>query len=647
MGRSVTRALPLGALLVFVAGLSLHPMAESDLFFRIKAGEEILRRHGLPGRNLFSFTYPDYPDLDASWLFEIGAALLHRRGGFPAIVVAKTVVLLATFAAAYGLCRRRGAGRVASALALAAAAFVARERFVERPHVFSFAGEIAVLAAIDALVARTGRGAGRVAAALLAGVALWANFHAGVFVAPLLLAAAALGAWRDGNGAARRLALAAVGAAAAVVATPLGFGIFRYLRLHLVLPALHPVDEFRSPTWVSDAAWFVYSGVVVAVAAAGALSRRGAWRWTWAAAPVGLALLALRSVRFAADVALVSAPILAVGLTALGERVRARWPRILEAPLPTVLAVALLGGFAVVPRLAPSGPSGIGLDVREVPLGAIAFVNENGLRERMYNDFEIGSYLLYDPVGGYPRHRVFVDPRLPAYPPELHEILGRDDLSRDEWTAVMDRYGVETGLLAYAGLNRRVAWWDPERWALVFRERDARVFVRRLPRYRGLIAAHEIPATFAFSVEEGIATLPIAERPAASPLPDCEWQRRLGDLSFEVDGAPSPRALAAYARALAAPTGCLPPAEEARLCAWLGALALGSGRPEDALRLLDRARGRGSEDLTTLSNRALALEGLGRPREAAAAWGEVEARAGESPLATRARQRRARLAGDR
>src|SRR5580765_927714 len=104
-------------LLAFVAELSLRPMAESDLFFRIKSGQEILARHGLPGRNLFSFTYPDYPDVDAAWLFEVGAAALYGRGGFPAIVVAKTAVLLAAFALAFWLCRRRGAGPAAAAFA--------------------------------------------------------------------------------------------------------------------------------------------------------------------------------------------------------------------------------------------------------------------------------------------------------------------------------------------------------------------------------------------------------------------------------------------------------------------------------------------------------------------------------------------------
>ena len=209
----------------------------------------------------------------------------------------------------------------------------------------------------------------------------------------------------------------------------------------------------------------------------------------------------------------------------------------------------------------------------------------------------------------------------------------------------MDGFGVQTALLAYAGINPRVSWWDPERYALVFREADARVFVRRLPRFAALIARHEIPATFAFSLQEGTATLPLENRPAASPVPDCEWQRRLGDLTFDLDGTPSTRTLAAYDRALAAPAGCLQPADEGRLSAWLGAIALGVGRAADALPLLDRALARGDAELTTLANRAVALEALGRNADAAAAWTAVIARAGDSPLSAQAGAHRARLLG--
>jgi hypothetical protein len=167
---------------------------------------------------------------------------------------------------------------------------------------------------------------------------------------------------------------------------------------------------------------------------------------------------------------------------------------------------------------------------------------------------------------------VFVDPRLPAYPLEMHRLLGRGDLSRDQWSAAMDGYGVETALLAYAGINRRVSWWDPERWALVFRAEDARVFVRRLPRYQALIAEREIPATFEFSEENGNSVVPLDAAPAGSPVPACEWQRRVGDLLLDLDQALSARVKRAYGRALERP-GCLASADAGALCAWLDKLS--------------------------------------------------------------------------
>ena len=296
----------------------------------------------------------------------------------------------------------------------------------------------------------------------------------------------------------------------------------------------------------------------------------------------------------------------------------------------------------MAPRLASARAGrpafALGLDDSGLPLDALRFVDDNGLRDRMYNDFEIGAYLLFE---GWPRHRVFVDPRLPAYPPELHALLGRDDLTRAAWDEAMRRYGVDSALLAYAGLNRRVAWWDPATWALVYRAHDARVFVRRLPRFRALIAQHEIPATFSFTVEAGAETVPLLERPADSPVADCEWQRRLGDLFFDLDGAASPRARQAFGRALAAPDGCLPPADEGRLAAWMGAVELAAGHADTALVLLTRAVWRGADDQTTRVNRALALEHLGRATAAATAWDDVAARAGDPTLVTRARTRAA------
>ena len=631
---------------LFVAGLCLVPLQETDLFFRLANGQEILRTGHVPGRNLFSFTFPDQPYLDSAWLFDVATAGLYRLGGFPAVVVGKTVVVVATFVAAYLLLRRRGSGRVIAALVLAAAAFCMRERLVERPHVVSLLGEVVVLALLPSLQDRR-----RTAWLLVPVVALWANLHAGAFVGPLLVALAGLGLLLEGiitrSPVPRRAlfnhAMAATLCVGALMATPAGPGIFRYLAFHADIFAIHPVDEFRSLAWHSDEPLAIYaSALALSLGLCAALRVRPRGRDLL---PVlGLALLAGRHVRFGADFALLAAILAAPLLTALG--VRWRFAPAYGAQIERATA-ALLALLALVPRVADVERHGrfldIDLDPTNLPWAALRFIDQHGLRERMYNDFETGAFLIWE---GYPRHRVFVDPRLPAYQRAFHRLLGRSDIARDEWTRAMDRFGVTSALLDYAGVNRRVAWWDPAGWALVFRAQDTRVFVRRLPAARDLIARYEIPASFTFTAEEGSAIVPLATPPASSPVPPCEWQLRLGDLFFDLDRGYGQRTLAAYRQALAAPTGCLAPEREAAASAWIGAIDRAAGRTEQALALFDRSLAIAPDDTTVLSNRALALEALARPREAAQAWSRVASLAAGTPLGDRARSRARSLTRD-
>jgi hypothetical protein len=616
----------LAGLLVFVAGLCLWPVAETDLFFRLAAGEHLLRTGRILHRNTFSFTFPNTPYLDPAWLFDGGVAVLYRLGGFPAIVLGKTALMVALALWAYRLCRQRGASPAVSAVVLALAFLCMRDRLVERPHLFSLLGVAGVLSLLPSLV----RGERR--AWLLAPmVALWANLHAGAFLGPLLLGLAGAGALLDRAGArvSLRFALLAMLSAVALLATPVGTGIMDYLRFHVGIFELHPVDEFRAVTWRSDADVVLFA---VAAAAALALARRTPWREL--APALGLLGIAAWHVRFTADATLVLAVVAAPAFERLLARWTARAPRALEGAVLAALLVAALG-----PRAAHARNGrflALGLDDRELPLAALRFVEGHGLRERMYNDFETGAYLLWQ---GYPRYRVFVDPRLPAYPTNFHALLGRMDVSRDEWTRAMSEFGVESALLDYAGINRRVALWDPEVWALVFRAQNSRVFVRRLPEWRDLIAALEIPATFSFTVENGALTLPLPAPPALSPVSPCEWQARLGDLYVDLDQGKAERATAAYRAALEFPAGCLPDEHERSAAAWVGSLDAAAGRFAQALPLLDRALALDPDDTALLTNRALALEGLGRVAEAREGWAKVAARAAGTELGRRAAAR--------
>ena len=202
----------------------------------------------------------------------------------------------------------------------------------------------------------------------------------------------------------------------------------------------------------------------------------------------------------------------------------------------------------------------------------------------------------------------------------------------------MNRYGVQSALLSYAGINRRVAWWDPRDWALVYRGEDTRVFVRRRDTWRGLIAAREIPATFDFTVERGATTRPLEEKPALSPVAECEWQRRLGDLLFDLDGGATARARGHFERALEVP-GCLAPRDEAALAAWMGAIELDSPDGRHSLMHLDRALEISSADTKTRVNRAIALERSGRRSEAITDWNRVATDARDTAVGDAAAKR--------
>jgi hypothetical protein len=658
----LAQAALLVALLLFVAGRCLVPMDETDLFFNLRLGEVVLRTHSVPTTNLLSFTWPDARDVNLAWLFQIVLAVAHRAGGVPATVILKTAFVLATFVVLWRVGRRRGANPALLGAALALAAWAAEPRFVERPHLVTFLGLALTMLAVE----RAEAGARRWLWMLIPAGLIWANANSCFFLAPAVLLLYALGAVIDRRRAqARTAAVLALALAPLIFATPSHAAALGYIANHFRMPSLRPLQEYRVAVWPLDGPFFF---LAAAVMAAIACAPRGRWR-TFVPV-IALGLLGWRRIRFVAEFALLAAPAIAAAVT---ERLR-------RAPAETgggdasiangthvssIAAGALaaaLALLAIAPRVgdAHTGRPWIDLGVEAglVPGNAIRFAEREGLRERMYNDLEVGSYLTWD---GWPRYRVFQDPRINGYPSEFHATLRRADLTRGEWQELMDRFGVTSALVTYPSVNPRGALFDPERWALVYRDTDALIFARRGPERAKTIAAREIPLTFSFDAASGLRADALATPPAGSTSDACEWSERVGDYWLESGAAA--RAQAAYQ---AAETCLDPPRRRA-----LASLDLQLGDAEAAVRLLAglpdpeaRVRrgfallrlGRGGEGLADFEaaaraggdteatlGRALALEALQRNDQAAAAFHDFLQRAPNHMAAPEARAHLNRL----
>jgi hypothetical protein len=364
-------------------------MAETDLFFHLKLGDLIVATRHIPFRNLFSFTYPDHPDPDLAWAFQVLVSLVHRAGGFGAIVVVKTLLVVAAVALVGRACRRRGLGALPTALALVVAVEAARPRLVERPHLITFVG-LGALAWLLAGIEDAPRRWWWIPALALA----WAQFHAGVFFCALVPALFAAGAALERTPLPwRRVAAALVLTVAAMFATPAGTRLPHYLLWHTGLGATRIIDEFRHADAWNDP-WFF---VLVALCLATAVARPRRWRQLLPAAAT--AWLAARSVRFVAEFALVAAPLLADGLDRL---LRAHAPRLAASRAAALAVAASLVAVVAVERAVDPAPPRLAADV--VPFDAIAFVTRTDLRRRMFHDLDVGCYLAWE---GWPRWQVF------------------------------------------------------------------------------------------------------------------------------------------------------------------------------------------------------------------------------------------------
>jgi tetratricopeptide (TPR) repeat protein len=580
-------------LLLFVAGRCLVPMDETDVFFNLRLGEIILGTHRVPTENLLSFTHPHATDVNLAWLFQIVLALAHRAAGIPGTVLLKTAMVLAAWSLLYRVALRRGAHPALAALVLALAAWAAEPRFVERPHLVTFVGLAVLLLALE----QAERLQPRLLWLLLPGSLLWANANSCFFLAPALLLLYAAGARLDGLHAdARRAGTLALAMTPLMLATPSGWHALSYITNHFRMPSLRPLQEYRHALWPLDGPYFF---LLVGLLVCGALGfRRHVEKvvpWRVLLPCLALALLGALRIRFVAEFAMLAGPALAVGLTRLLPTWSARWP--------TVAGAAVLVALTAAPRVSAVAEGrrafDLGLEADLVPFAALGFAEANGLRECMYNDLEVGSYLTWQ---GWPRYPVFQDPRINGYPESFHAVLRRADLTRTEWQTFLDGFGVRSALVTYPDVNPRGALFDPELWALVYRAGDGLVFARRpLPS-----SLPELPLSFAYSPTHGLAALPLAEPPASSRDSRCAWKRALGDFHRGAGGKTT--ALAAYEEAVVShgESACVTAARAAA-----GELALDLGDAAKAARLLD-----GLVDAVSRTNHGFALVGLGQPNQA-------------------------------
>jgi hypothetical protein len=459
------------AVVLFIAGasaaFSFRAVYEPDLWYHLAQGRENAAGH-IVRENTFSFTYSDYRQRYAPWLFDVSMYGAWRAAGGAGVQAIQAFLLAAGLALVYGASRVRASPTAAVAVLLAGL-MVVEPRAIPRPHLVSFAGLAAIMLFLERTVA-TGRVSPLWWTVPIA--ALWSNLHVEAAFAPLLVGVFALAEVARPSALSRadaRMALLiATACGLATLANPYGAGLWQYLIENTSLVHLLEIAELQPPYLPAYRAFFLF---LIAAAVLLALPGRSVKLWELLIVVLAAAT-AMGHLRFTPLPFILAAPLVSRHLDGLMARGLDR-----RAVVVTSAALVVAGARVPITHVPATWQAGNGAiePAAFFSSGAIAFVRSEGLRGPVFNSNNLGGYLAFNL---YPDVRIFQDSRFQSYPPEHFRSILRASESPQDWTDLVS--GVDWAVLsrprpdALSGVGR----FSPVEWTTVFRD-EAIEIVRR------------------------------------------------------------------------------------------------------------------------------------------------------------------------
>lgn len=493
-------------MLAWVYGAFLaHPLnlATADLGRHIRNGEFVFKDSEVLSTNFYSYTAADWPVINHHWGAGVIFYLIWRLAGFSGLHVFFIALSLATFLIFYKIAQSRAGTGIAALVALGTIPLLA-ERAEIRPEAFTY-----FFSALFFLIlwkAREGKISKNFLWLLPALEIIWANTHIYFFLGPAIITAFLIE-----NLAARKekfasllktLALTAL----ATLLNPFGlrgvlepFTIFKNYGYRLVE---------NQPVWfieklLQNPNFFIFKLVFAVLV----LSFLVKWIKTWEfrsglayfLLALGASLAAWLQIRNFALFGFLALPIMAENF---GEAFRERpakserfWKIAASLAVGVVFIIVIAGKM---PEFLPNFQE-FGIGLAEGNSAASDFFKENKIKGPIFNNYDIGGYLIYHL---FPEERVFTDNRPEAYPADFFQntyIPMQEDGKK--WQEAEQKYNFNAIIFSWRdatpwGQKFLLARAGDRDWAPVFADPYVIIFVKRNEANQAVIEKHEIPKEF-------------------------------------------------------------------------------------------------------------------------------------------------------
>jgi len=452
----------LGAALLASLGLVLagtFDVHNNDTFGHLAQGRQIVELGYVPSVDTFSFWRDEpQPWHNYEWGTDLIFWVVYNALGTPGLLALKGLLLGGVALFLFG--RAADARRARSLAVLITAALIlwaipaARFRLTMRPELFGYFFCALYVWGLGRLA--SGRLDARARHRWIVGLVLshvsWVNLHgshllgvaiAGMHLLPLLRAA----------GPRRDLLLVLGGFAVASCISPYGPAIVVDAIVHVADPVYRELVREWAPWSENDPLFYLVALVAqtLLLASAAITLYRGdrADRAALLTAAL-LAIVGFRSLRFVATFLLLSAPLIATGLSRVA-RVLLR--RRADMAVAGAFAVSVVAAGWLTSELPPDHGIGIGLDESRMPVAAARVLEEDLPGSRVLAPVQTSWYLMF----ASPSSRFLVDGRVPFYGPAHMAEIHRAMNLVDQFEPLLVRYRVDALVFDFATSETQLA----------------------------------------------------------------------------------------------------------------------------------------------------------------------------------------------
>ncbi len=461
--------------MVFVLAVRQSVSIDPDLWWHLKAGEQIIDTRSIPHTDDYSFTKQGSEWVAHEWLSEVIMAAIYRLTGLVGLVTIFSLIIVIALWLTYRRCDGRP---YAAGIAILLAAAASSPLFGVRPQMLTL-----LLASIYIVLLERfdPKEQTRRLWWLVPLMLLWVNLHAGFALGLALIGLYIVRAVLDGEwNHVRPLLIVLIVCTAVVPLNPNGFRMFSYPYETLTSESMAAfIQEWASPDF-HKVTYLPLAILLLSTFAAMALSPTRA-RLGEIFLVLITALGALRSVRHIPIFSLFAAPVLAKHLWAIAKE--RGWDKLLTGAEARPTGLKLL--INVVLLLAP-----LALGVSRIwhfathqrnyatlrnPVAAVEFLKSQRLPGPIYNRYGWGGYLIYQL---YPEYRVYIDGRADVYGDAFFAEAMRTYDGVATGLSSLDRHAIRTVLISPDAPLANLMRNDHDSWKVVYEDNDAIIFSR-------------------------------------------------------------------------------------------------------------------------------------------------------------------------